>query len=447
MIRLFTLALLAVSLFAQSDPGEDIMVSMVRENLPKWHERAPGAVIERILENEIRWRRPDNTLVSVFGRDVGHVDTATGELHIREPRLWETNRGYVVRGGRSRARIVHKVNGADGDESDVGVYHRVNGGWKGFDLHLPQLTLLPGDDFVFSAGNLRVRLREGGFDLFTAPIATAQGVVNYNFPVHLRGVVLQERPNGSLSAGPRFSLSRARMVGANEPSYPCSAWRVLTNSYRFRCDDSALPAEAYPYYVDPTGSYYPGASSDTVLVWGNKPIAQPWPPTVGSGSATDTTLPISRSKHPSDVWSIALGFLVFDTSGIPDGATISAASLNLYVTTAILDVDDYSFEAEWWDTADMPVGTEDFVNTISGDAHAGTDLGSVTGSNAWNVFTLINLSNIVDDDDTGVRIGIDGSGEPTDENEFRWATYTSANDPYLEVTYTEALAISLQPAK
>lgn len=157
-------------------------------------------------------------------------------------------------------------------------------------------------------------------------------------------------------------------------------------------------------------------------------------PPISFDQCHDTDIVNEAIKH-NDVGNFVSGVGLFrwDTSSIPNDAIITSALVRLYVNTTF-DDDNRSFLLEWmsdWGTCD----SSEYTTTTAADAHAGTDITSITGE-ASNDFALINLSNISLTGITAIRAHISG-GEPTGYNQVQWASYdhVSLAAPELLVTY------------
>jgi hypothetical protein len=125
----------------------------------------------------------------------------------------------------------------------------------------------------------------------------------------------------------------------------------------------------------------------------------------------------------------------FDTSALPDDATITSAKLRLYVT-AKTNFDSRNLVAEWYPSSNWPIDSSDYVLSAAGTALAGADMSSIT-TGATNDFSLTGLSSIATTGYTGLRLLVDG-GQPSGDNYVQIASFDNPTfpEPQLVVTYT-----------
>jgi len=122
----------------------------------------------------------------------------------------------------------------------------------------------------------------------------------------------------------------------------------------------------------------------------------------GGGELTQTKLYATRETG----FYITVILLRWDTSSIPDGDTVTAATLDVYVETETNNPDGLSLVADWYDAG----GTQnnaDWANLDSGaNAISGVTIASLT-EGAVNSLTLSNAAaNINKTGFTGLRLGI-----------------------------------------
>lgn len=131
-------------------------------------------------------------------------------------------------------------------------------------------------------------------------------------------------------------------------------------------------------------------------------------------------------------------FLTIDTSAIPDGATISSAVLYVYITS-VSNNNSPSYRLYGSTHTDSIVGSD--YDTMGTTEFSGTYLTSPTAS-AFSSFTL-NAAGIAAISKTGyTKFAIReaaydvADSQPGGANLLQIADSSTANDPYLEVTYT-----------
>jgi hypothetical protein len=242
---------------------------------------------------------------------------------------------------------------------------------------------------------------------------------------------------------PRIVVPRPVIIGADKEIYSAGRWIVQNGSLLFYFDDTGLPVGAYPYLIDPTSEFDIAANADDGLVYANP--AGSYPPSCTAGNDSATSHDVLRGKSGSN-YGIQIGVVRWDTSGIPDNVTVTAASLRLYIASTT-DTDSRSAVMGWY-VHDGSISCDDFNSTAGTDAHGGTAISSLsTGGN--NTFALTNLTNVSLTSYTGMRINVSGS-TPTGSNSFEFAAleHASYDPPRLAVTYvvpSAALSGTAQP--
>ena len=158
-------------------------------------------------------------------------------------------------------------------------------------------------------------------------------------------------------------------------------------------------------YVRCTDASYPGACGLTQV------------------NVSGTTIDVKRS-YTGVLYDVSHGVLTFDTSGLPDSATVQSAQI-LLTSFFPFDGDGRSVVMGWFDPDSESYET--FVFNSNNDAHAGTSL-SVIGDDERMAYALQNLTNVDKAGLSGLRIWING-GQPTDFNEVYYATTNSFEPP------------------
>lgn len=163
-----------------------------------------------------------------------------------------------------------------------------------------------------------------------------------------------------------------------------------------------------------------------------------YPPSVGGtyGHTTNNTEVLARKRFVTPTYSSLNILLRWDTSSIPDDATIRDAQLIMSCTSKT-DDEGRSIVGEWhnWSTP----SSAEYAETPASDAFAAVPLANIT-LNQDNTFTLVNANASVNKTGyTGIRIGVTG-GVPTGVNQVGFGAWdhTTRVEPRLSVTYTSA---------
>ena len=188
-----------------------------------------------------------------------------------------------------------------------------------------------------------------------------------------------------------------------------------------------------------TVSFYPPASADDGVVWSS---AATWPPAAGTNS-DDSTSPygVQYTFVPSTYYYIHV-LVRFDTSALPDNATITSAVLKIYLSEASFPDGAANFKFQGGYYTAWPIEPDDYVppDSMGSDAFLSTTADEFT-PDARNSFSLSNLGSISKTGYTGFRFGlvkVGGNTAPPGQN-FIAVTFVeyagTDRDPLLEVTY------------
>lgn len=290
-------------------------------------------------------------------------------------------------------------------------------------------------------------LRRSGMKL-EAEVAVPRGPSTYSFPMSKIGVwphTIDAEGNIRANNGalvlvrPTYEVTNpmtGQRVGFSRP-VP-GGWRIEGGNPTFDFDDSGIPAEQYPYYLDPTTTFNVAASGDDGYAF---KFGAAYPPVTNSGnnSAAETLFCV-RSKDTLNLYGgganqyfISNGLMRWDTSSIPDNANILSANLIIRLITLTDGEGDRSFTADWYEPG--TVGNEDYQEAAGTNAHAGTDLGSLVNG-ADNTLALMNLSNISKAGYSGIRTHVSGgTTELYNEAIFAAFDHATLTEPRLEVIY------------
>lgn len=138
-------------------------------------------------------------------------------------------------------------------------------------------------------------------------------------------------------------------------------------------------------------------------------------------------------------------FVRFDTSTIPAGSTITAATLKLWVISKT-DTAGFDVVADFYDFGGEPTVAGDYINAASPSIWTAVDIGAITVG-AVNDFVLTDLTGIMRSGDvngqgnagiTGIRLTLTaGAPASNTESSSEFATFDHATlqEPRLEVTY------------
>ena len=139
-------------------------------------------------------------------------------------------------------------------------------------------------------------------------------------------------------------------------------------------------------------------------------------------------------------YDVFVPLLRFDTSAIPDNATITSATLRLYVNKKA-DADNRNLVGEWYSASSWPIDPGDYSLTSSANALTGADITAIA-TGASNDFALTGLGSISKTGFTGLRLHVDGA-QPTGDNDVQFAAFedSSLPEPKLVVTYTTGGAV------
>jgi hypothetical protein len=279
-------------------------------------------------------------------------------------------------------------------------------------------------------------LRKSGVKL-SATVAAPRGPQTYAWGYQLLGgaAALTVDQSGQLVSD-TFTIAAPVAIGANRETYPAGSWTVAAGTASFTFDDSSLPAEAFPYELDPTTTFSVAASGDDVQ-YGNW-LNGSYPPD-NNNFFTDTTTatPPSRDAWTGVFYAFYITALSWDTSSLNDAATITGANLKIVVSSKV-DANSRSIGGEWHTFSAWPPAQADYSRPIGTTAFGPTTIASLTAGNTENTFALSSPTTISKTGTTRMRIGSTSSTQPTGDNAVYFIGYDHATlaEPKLEVTYT-----------
>lgn len=181
----------------------------------------------------------------------------------------------------------------------------------------------------------------------------------------------------------------------------------------------------------PTTEFSIAASGDDGYVQGTDTV---YPPASGSfADSGEGSLWLTKTLNAGD-YTIGVVLIRWDTSSLTDDATVTAATLRIYVSSRS-DANGRNLTADWYDAG--TITTADYTTTVGTNAHAGTAMSSLTES-ADNDLILTNVSNVSLTGYTGVRLHVSG-GAPTGTTQLILPSldHATLTEPRLIVTYTD----------
>ncbi len=162
-----------------------------------------------------------------------------------------------------------------------------------------------------------------------------------------------------------------------------------------------------------------------------------YPPNTTVAWEDIATINVDRFKFSATNFEVECGLLRIDTSGLPDDALITGATLQL-VGVNKTDTDSLSVTMGYyqWDGS----SASDFTNGVETSAHTGTALSAISvGADTYTDFTLTNVSNISKTGYTYFRLTMSqlaSDAPPTSGNLITFRAGTSLFPPTLVVDYT-----------
>ena len=172
-------------------------------------------------------------------------------------------------------------------------------------------------------------------------------------------------------------------------------------------------------------------------------FAATWPP--NSGTFVDEPGAVLYAvKDLSDFYYAEVCCMRWDTSTLPDAATVTAANLKLYVTTTPFTEAGRNLIGDYYDFGGEPTVAADWVLETSPSIFTGVLVDTIATGTVLTV-PLTNLSGISKTGYTGVRLSISGAAAPAAKAAARFASREDATnpEPQLEVTYSEAAAATV----
>ncbi len=205
-----------------------------------------------------------------------------------------------------------------------------------------------------------------------------------------------------------------------------------SNSVGSSSADSAATAVVSAAQQSATFAVVAGADDGDVSV--RAASSAGYPPS-GSPAANSAGSVFTAGKRLAfSNFQVLTALVRFDTSSLPDGATVTGVSLRLGVN-AKADGDGRSLVAEWYDPSSWPIDAGDSTFAV-GSSALSVPVGSVATGQVVS-FALAGPGSVSKTGYTALRVGISG-GQPAADNYVQFASSESTGlaGPQLVVTYT-----------
>jgi hypothetical protein len=151
-----------------------------------------------------------------------------------------------------------------------------------------------------------------------------------------------------------------------------------------------------------------------------------YPPTgTASVNAAGKTMTAGR-RLAFNSYGVYVPLLRFDTSGLPAGATVTSATLKLYVNKWV-SADGRNLVAEWAPSAVWPLAPSDWTLSSTASALAGVPVSSLP-SGAVVSLPLTGLANVSGTGYSSLRLHLDGA-QPSGDNYVQFASFEDGNSP------------------
>ena len=162
------------------------------------------------------------------------------------------------------------------------------------------------------------------------------------------------------------------------------------------------------------------------------------------GTISASTAAPTVSNSYSGGYSLQVALVRFDTSGIPDDATVVSAALRFHVAP-IYNANNASLGVEYFASSNWPIDSADYTATPSNSAHGYTLVSSYIAGGMVECILTDAAANINKTGYTGFRIHLKVTGTPTGNNVMflRGRETADGLPPSLEVAYSTPTAAGM----
>lgn len=299
-----------------------------------------------------------------------------------------------------------------------------------------------------NAGRLRVTQNPFDWEIIPtrngikleATVHKQLGQQSIDIPFATNGITSLQEVDGSYYFDDVFIVPKPIVIGADEKEYNVASWSLPEkNVLRLSIDDSVLPAEAYPYILDPTTVYNALAASGYIRT-NNRTYGQARNGSNATLNQSTNTIYVGQTFQ-STQYFLTQGYLAFDTSDIPDDAIIEDVELEMYLievgSSTATSIIYATSETTWGPT----LATTDWSVPSSTDNSATLSLSSSSSVNQYYTFTPYStFNNSINK--TGITYynlfsdRVLNNVVSTADTEFRFHADNGTNPPKLTVTYS-----------
>ncbi len=285
---------------------------------------------------------------------------------------------------------------------------------------LPETPTVTSDKVSYSHKGLtwEYSLTKRGTKL-SAVVSSAVGLETYKFPFTVTGTTASIN-NGRLETE-EFVVRRPKIVDDNGAEFFFN-WVQDAGELKLTFDDAGF---ALPYTIDPSTTFSIASDANDGDATGDDATYASI--VCETSDAADDTI-IARNSDTGPVFRIDNAFTKWDTSPIPDTATVLSADFEPFINS-FSDTNSRNFIGEYF--AWGAVTCADWSASPGSDAFSSDITGLATGVNtiAMSSLTSINKTGF-----TELRLGVSG-GEPASNNAVIIRSREDGGGPELIVTY------------
>ena len=245
MLFLFPASLLAQTTSTVSGTSSTVVFSKP-STADAYTSAHPGAKLARAASGKLTFLNPDRTLTMMSGGGVSYQQNGLWAPSKLQVAALNDGSGWRLSGVPMNVSLT----GGQGQAKDLSL----NSGSVTMNFHLPQLSYNGDDTFTFQENGTTwlLRVAESSISI-QATVATRKGSATHSLGYNSFGSALSVDAKGSLHICGAVHVSPPHIVGADKKAYGvCSGWSQAGAGVAFTCDDTKLPAAAFPYVIDPT---------------------------------------------------------------------------------------------------------------------------------------------------------------------------------------------------